>query len=126
MKFKRGKKIPFDFVLAELADLDPLVKPMFGAYGVYVRGKIVIILRERPKSPEDNGIWIATTSEHHASLKKDFPLMRSIQLFGPGETGWQVLPADHEEFEAAAFKLCELVLKGDDRIGKVPKVRSRK
>jgi hypothetical protein len=38
-------------------------------------------------------------------------------------TGWQVLPADAEDFEQAALHACELVLAGDPRIGKVPGAR---
>jgi hypothetical protein len=72
------------------------------------------------KPDSDNGVWLATTSEHHESLRRDFPQMRSIQVLGSGVTGWQVLPADEEDFEAAALRACELVLARDPRIGKVP------
>ena len=59
--------------------------------------------------------------------------MRSIQVLGKkvlgkkvlGKkvTGWQLLPADAEDFEQAALHACELVLAGDVRIGKVPGAR---
>lgn len=123
---KKKKTIPFDFVIEALDELDPYLKPMFGAHGVYVDNKIVFILRDRPTSPADNGIWLATTGEHHKSLQKNFPSMRSIEMFGPGPTGWQVLPADAEDFEEAAFKACELVIKNDPRIGKIPKAKIKK
>jgi hypothetical protein len=42
------------------------------------------------------------------------------------ETGWQLLPADAENFEEAALRACELVLAGDPRIGKVPGARRAK
>jgi hypothetical protein len=74
----------------------------------------------RAKPDSDNGVWLATTSEHHESLRRDFPQMRSIQVLGSGVTGWQVLPADEEDFEAADLRACELVLARDPRIGKVP------
>ena len=48
--------------------------------------------------------------------------MRSIRLFGKEMTGWQVLPADAQDFEEAALRACELVLGRDPRIGK--KLRS--
>jgi hypothetical protein len=49
--------------------------------------------------------------------------MRSIQLFGGKISGWQVLPVDEPDFETAALRATELVLKQDLRIGKVPKAR---
>jgi hypothetical protein len=49
--------------------------------------------------------------------------MRSIQVLGKKVTGWQVLPADAQDFEEAALRACELVLAGDPRIGKVPGAR---
>ncbi|MGE4130026.1 MAG: hypothetical protein AB7F86_00225 [Bdellovibrionales bacterium] len=77
--------IPFDFVLNELADLDPYTKPMFGCRSVYVGSKIVFILRDKADNyPQDNGVWLATTHEHHESLRRDFPILRSIDLFKAG------------------------------------------
>ncbi len=113
--------IEFPFLLEELEDLNVETKPMFGARGVYVDGKIVFIMRNRPTSVNDNGVWLATTGEHHASLLVDFPAMRSIEVFGPGPTGWQVLPLDSEDFEESVLRACQLVRGGDPRIGKIPK-----
>jgi hypothetical protein len=93
---------------------------MFGCLAVYVQDKIVLILRDKATNPVDNGVWLATTEEHHESLRREFPHMRSIQVLGKAVTGWQVLPADAPDFEAAALRACELVLAGDPRIGKVP------
>lgn len=120
------KPIPFEFVLEMLEDASPHTKPMFGCHAIYIGNKIVLILRDRESSPADNGIWLATTGEHHASLQKEFPNMRSIEVFGPGPTGWQVLPVESDDFEEAATRACELVLKGDPRIGKIPKVKLKK
>ncbi len=96
---------------------------MFGCLAVYVGDKIVLMLREKQKQVEDNGVWLATTTEHHQSLRREFPHMRSIQLLGKEVTGWQVLPADAPDFESAALRACELILARDPRIGKVPKGR---
>jgi hypothetical protein len=126
MKKKSNASIPFDFVLDELSPMSPYIKPMFGAYGVYVDNKIVFILREKSTSPEDNGVWLATTGEHHASLQRTFPSMRSIKMFGPGPTGWQILPIDAEDFETSVLEACELVKANDPRIGKIPKSRLKK
>lgn len=120
------KSIPFEFILEELDRLSPHTKPMFGSYGVYVENKIIFILRDRPSNPEDNGVWLATHSEHHQSLAQEFPNMRSISIFGPGPTSWQVLPLDSDDFEESAFRACQLVLRNDKRIGKMPKTKLKK
>ena len=97
---------------------------MFGCLPVYVEDKIVLILRDRGDSPEDNGVWLATTAEHHESLRREFPRMRSIQLLGRKVTHWQVLPVDAPRFEETALRACGLILARDPRIGKVPKRRA--
>ena len=125
MKSVVKKIIPFEFILDELAELNLHTKPMFGAYGVYVENKIILILRDKNQDA-DSGVWLATTGEHHSSLQKIFPSMRSIAVFGPGPTGWQVLPLDAEDFEDSVLKACELILQNDVRIGKIPKTKMRK
>jgi hypothetical protein len=107
-------------VLEAIAALSPVTRPMFGCLAVYVGDRIVLILRDRRDTTADNGVWLATTEEHHASLRRDFPNMRSIQVFGKPVTGWQVLPADSPDFEEAALQACRLIIAGDLRIGKVP------
>ncbi|HET9054018.1 MAG TPA: hypothetical protein VFM90_07590 [Cyclobacteriaceae bacterium] len=119
---KQPKPIPFRFVLDELDSLNPRTNPMFGCYGVYVGDKIVLALRSKDSHTNDNGVWIATRAEHHASLKKIFPSMRSIHVLGGGsETNWQIIPELADDFEESAMKVCELIRKGDPRIGSIPK-----
>ena len=120
---KRRKPIPHEFVLEALAPISPWTRPMFGCLAVYVEEKIVLILRDKPASRADNGVWLATTSEHHASLRQEFPNMRSIRVLGKKITGWQVLPLDAPDFEQAALRACELVLARDPRLGKIPGAR---
>jgi hypothetical protein len=96
---------------------------MFGCLAVYVKEKIVLILRNKDGESADNGVWLATTQEHHGSLREEFPNLRSIRVLGRGVTGWQVLPADAADFEEAALRACELIVAGDPRIGKVPGTR---
>ena len=122
---KRRKAIPHEFVLEAIASLSPHTRSMFGCLAVYIGVRIVLILRDRRDSAADNGVWLATSEEHHASLRRDFPNMRSIQVFGKPVTGWQVLPADAPDFEEAALLACELILARDPRIGKVPGARRK-
>ncbi len=122
-RLKRSKPVPHGFVLEALAAVSPVTHPMFGCLAVYVGEKIVLILRDKPGPDPDNGVWLATTQEHHESLRREFPKMRSIGVLGKDVTGWQVLAADAPDFEQAALHACELVLAADPRIGKVPKAR---
>ena len=136
---KRRKPVPHEFMVDAIAALSPTTRSMFGCLAIYiqhkvqdkVQDKIVLILRDKPDQTADNGVWLATTKEHHHSLRREFPNMRSIQVLaknvlGKKVTGWQVLSADAEKFEEAALRACELVLAGDPRIGKVPGARPAK
>lgn len=120
LRVPKRKVVPHEFVLDALAAVSPDTRPMFGCLAVYVGEKIVLVLRDKPTEPNDNGVWLATTPEHHESLRREFPHMRSIGVLGKKVTGWQVLPSTAEDFESAAIRACELVLAGDPRIGKVP------
>jgi len=99
---------------------------MFGCFGLYVHDKIVLILRKRKTSTSDNGVWLATSKEHHASLRDLFPSMRSIKVFGGKETNWQNLPADANDFEEMVMQACEMILRGDNRIGRESKNKTAK
>ena len=120
---KPRKAIPFEFVLDALASLKPVTRPMFGCLAVYVGPRIVLVLRDKGPDKPDNGVWLATTRDHHASLLREFPNMRSIGVLGAGVTGWQILPAEAPDFEEAALRACDLILTRDARIGKIPKAR---
>jgi hypothetical protein len=122
----KRKTVPYAFVLDALEALLPETRPFFGCLAVYVGPRIVLILREKNGGTADDGVWLATTEEHHESLRPEFPNMRSIALFGRDVTHWQLLPADAADFEESALRACELIVAGDPRIGKVPKPRRAK
>jgi hypothetical protein len=126
LDIKKRKPVPHEFVLDALASLSPFTRPMFGCLAVYVGEKIMMVLRDKQTSPVDNGVWLATTLEHHESLRREFPNMRSIELLGKEVTGWQVLPVDAPDFEQSALRACELIVAGDPRIGKIPGARRTK
>jgi hypothetical protein len=123
---RKRELVPHEFVLDALAPLGPETRRMFGCLAVYVENKIVLVLRDKPAPAQDNGVWLATTAEHHAALRPEFPSMRSIEVLGSGVTGWQVLPAEAPDFEEAALRACALIEAGDPRIGKVPGERRKR
>jgi hypothetical protein len=118
ISMKKKISIPFDFVLEQLYSVNIEIRPMFGCFALYVHNKIVLILRKRDTSATDNGVWLATSKEHHGTLKRIFPSMRSIKVLGGKESNWQNLPADAGDFEEMVIKACEMILHGDNRIGR--------
>jgi hypothetical protein len=123
---KPKKPLPHPFVLEAISGVVTHTRPMFGSLAVYVKERIVFILRDKRDGSADDGVWLATSAEHHASLRREFPNMRSISVFGLEVTHWQVLAVDTPDFEEAAQRACELVRTGDPRIGRIPKPRRRK
>lgn len=119
------RKLPHEFVLDFLHPIDPVVKPMFGCFALYVGSRIVLVLREKEEETADNGVWVCTRKEHHDALRRELPSMRSIALLGRGVTNWQVLPSSSKDFEKCVRRACELVKQGDPRIGKTTRVSSR-
>ena len=122
------KDIPYEFVFDYLTPLDVTIKPMFGLWAIYINEKIVLALRDRKEFPDSNGVWVATSQEHHKSLKSEFPSLRSFTIFSKAikETEWQMLPVDADDFEASVIKVCELIKRNDNRIGKIPKPKQKK
>jgi hypothetical protein len=126
MKSTAKKSIPFEFVLENLGRIDFTVKAFFGCHSIYVGDKILLTLRNKKEHTDDNGVWIATEQAHHASLQKLFPNMRSIKVFGGSSSNWQILPVDADDFEESVLLACELILKNDLRIGKIPAKKKKK
>ena len=123
---KNKISIPFEFVLEQLYSVNVEIRPMFGCFALYVHNKIVLILRKRNTSIKDNGVWLATSKEDHASLRHIFPSMRSIKVLGGKESNWQNLPADADDFEEMVTKACEMILHGDNRIGRETRNKTAK
>jgi hypothetical protein len=113
------RQVPFPFVLEELASLRPTIKRMFGFTYIYLDHKLLFALRDRVKQTGTSDIWVYTTDEHLESLAREFPLLPRRQLWRSRKNAWIVLASRLEEFEEYAFKACELVLKGDQRVGRV-------
>ena len=118
------KRDPFPFVLEELISIRPTIKRMFGFTSVYLDDKLLCSLRDSPKQPGANGLWLYTTTEHVDSLGREFPGLPRRQLWRSGKNAWVILASRLEDFEENAFKACELILKGDQRIGRITRGRA--
>ena len=124
-KTKR-KSAPYPFILEALAPLEPEVRPMFSGFAVYAGDKILVILRDSPKHPKDNGVWLVfseTANLDDPKILRDFPSLRLIDLLGGKIAHWRLIPADSPTFESEALHVCDLLLKRDARFGRVPQSR---
>ena len=115
------KRDPFPFVLEELSPIRPTIKHWFGFTNLYLDEKLLCSLRDSPKQPGSNGMWLYTTAEHVESLAREFPDLPKRQLWRSrsGNKAWVVLASRLADFEEYAFKACELILRGDQRIGRL-------
>jgi hypothetical protein len=124
-KSKR-RSAPYPFLVEALAPLEPEVRPMFSGFAVYVGEKIVLMLRDSPKQPDDNGVWLVFSEIANLAdprIRQDFPSLRLINLLGGKIGQWRLIPADSPTFESEALHVCELLLKHDVRFGRVPQSR---
>ena len=118
------RRLPFDFVIAELSELRPVVKNAFGFTYVYLDDRLLFTLRDNVERPSTNGMWLFTTGEHVESLAKEFPDLSRRQIWRSGKNCWIVLASRLEYFEEYALKACELILNGDRRIGRISRRKS--
>ena len=123
---KPKPKVPHAFVLEALAPVNPEVRRMFSGFAVYVGDRLVFMLRDHIKYPKDNGVWLVlseATDPADASLRQDFPSLRSIQMLGEKIGHWLLLPIDSADFEREALVACDLILARDPRLGRIPQSR---
>lgn len=123
---KPKQKPPHPFVLEALAPLNPEVRHMFSGFSVYLSDRIVCMLRDHPKSPRDNGIWLVlseSTNPLDPELRREFPSIRSIELLENKIGHWLLIPSDGPKFETEALHACDLLLRHDPRFGRIPKSR---
>jgi hypothetical protein len=122
----KRRSAPYPFIIEALAPLEPEVRPMFSGFAVYVGERIVLMLRDSLKHPEDNGVWLVfseTANLADPRIRQDFPSLRLINLLGGKIGHWRLIPADSPTFEAEALHACELLLKHDVRFGRIPQSR---
>jgi len=123
---KPRQKPPHAFVLEALSPLEPEVRRMFSGFAVYLGDRVVCMLRDHLKSPMDNGVWLVLSdrvSPDDPELRREFPSLRSIELLGNKIHHWLLIPSDSPSFEAEALHACDLLLRHDSRLGRIPKSR---
>jgi hypothetical protein len=119
---KPARAIPFDFVLDQLAQLEPTTRPMFGCTAVYVEQRIVFVLRK--KGDADDGVWVAFEPALAQEVLALFPRLQGIEVLG-NSRGWRKLAARNASFEEDVLRACALLRDGDQRLGKLPESRKR-
>lgn len=123
---KPKAKVPYPFVLEALASLNPEVRRMFSGFAVYIDDLLVLMLRDSPKGPKDNGLWLVLAEgidPKDKSLRRDFPSLRTIELLGDKIGHWLLIPSDGEDFEPEALHACDRIRRRDPRLGRIPKSR---
>lgn len=123
---KPKQKPPYAFVLEALAPLEPEVRRMFSGFAIYIGDRIVCMLRDHLRSPQDNGLWLVlseTVQPADTQLRREFPSLRPITLLGDKIGHWLLLPSDGPDFEKEALHACDLLLRRDLRLGRIPKSR---
>jgi hypothetical protein len=113
---------PFEWVVDPLLE-EPsfVVRPMFGAYGCYLHGRLVVVLCGRREEPW-HGVLVPTEREHHRSLLRQFPALTPHEVLGK----WLYLSAATDAFEPTAHALVERIRRDDDRIGVEPRANGVK
>ena len=116
-----GRPSPFQFVIDELSSIRPTLRRMFGFTYIYLDEKLLVSLRDSVKQPQYNGVWLYTQVEYIESLRREFPQLprRYFWRSRKSGSGWVILACGLEEFEDYVFKACELILRGDQRVGRV-------
>jgi hypothetical protein len=117
--------LPYDFIFDYLPEDRVDIKKMFGHHCLYFDGIMVMFMIAKDGNP-DNGICLATSKPHIASLAKEIRSLRHLESYGPDATDWRLIPTDSEEFESDAEKACRLILARDSRIGREPKSSRKK
>ncbi|HET6670267.1 MAG TPA: hypothetical protein VFH15_08540 [Pyrinomonadaceae bacterium] len=113
------RPIPFPFIIDELQPLRPTLRSVFGFTHVYLEDRLLFSLRDATTQTGSNGMWLYTTTEHADTLAREFPDLPRRQIWRSGKKAWIVLASRLPDFEEQAFRACELILRRDQRIGRL-------
>ncbi len=107
------KKHRYQWLIDALSEQPGFIqKPMFGAVGCYLDGRLVLLLCGRGEEPW-LGVLVPTSREHHRSLRRDWPTLRPHPVLGK----WLYLKETSERFEEIANDLLDRILARDSRLG---------
>lgn len=79
-----------------------------------------MIVRGKRKDTEDNGVWLATTEQHHEGLTPRVPEHAIHSCTREGSNGLAGHSGRRRGFRGGGARACDLVMAGEPRIGKVP------
>ncbi len=91
---------------------------MLGGYGLYQEKRLKLFLREKETQIEFNGVFVATQPAYFKALQNEIHSSKmEFDLDGSNDS-WIFISEDLEDFKEKVEKACELIKKGDERIGK--------
>ncbi len=98
-----------------------VLRSMFGAKAVYLRGQIVLCFCAGEDEPW-RGVLVCTDRDRHPALLADFPALTPHAILPK----WLYLPESNPRFESIATALVTLARRRDPRLGVTPKPRRKK
>jgi hypothetical protein len=119
---KKAKDHPLLWVVESLMEVPSyLAKPMFGCLGIYLHGRLMLVLASG-EEPWD-GLLIPTEHQFHDAILKEFRDVVQHSVLKK----WLYLPEATEDFETLASDIVEAVKMNDQRFGVEPQEKvSRK
>ncbi len=111
-------KVPHDFVLRFLYPVRPAIRKMLGCYALFVKNKLILLLRERDTQPELNGVFVATKPAFYEALQSEVHTSNIDYDIDGAPFTWIFISEDLPDFEDKVKYACELIKAGDERIGK--------
>lgn len=113
-----AKTHDYDWLVEPIADEPSFVRrPMFGAVGCYLHGKMVCALART--KPEWRGLLVTVERDQHDSIRRDFPALTPHTILPK----WLYLPEEHDEFESVGEAIIESIRQGYPRFGVNPPPR---
>lgn len=116
--------IPYEFFLDRLYALPLTTRKMFGVTAYYSGAQLLFCVNVHPKYIVDRGIWVAIAVENRKLLLNKVKYARPLVEIPIH--AYMVIPEDSDTFESDAICVAELLLKGVDWIGKIPKKKKKK
>jgi hypothetical protein len=111
-------EIPFSFVLKELYPFRPRVRKLLGCYALMRDKCLLMLLRDREKNPEFNGVFVAVIPEFYEEMQREIHTSRMQFDLDGVDKSWIFISEDLDDFEAKVRIACGLIKEGDPRIGK--------